>query len=48
MTGKLGAGFLLVNDGPGMARVLARAIEACCSEGGVPPVGMRGSITHRS
>lgn len=47
MTGPHGAGFLLVNDGPGVARVLARAIEACLGEGGAAPVGLRGSVRER-
>lgn len=47
MTGSMGTGFLLVNDGPGMARVLARAIESCRGTAEVLPVGMRGPIAHR-
>lgn len=47
MTGKNAAGFLLVNDGPGMARVLARAIESCRGESSVLPVGMRGPVVAR-
>lgn len=46
MTGPLGAGFLLVNDGPAMARVLARAVEANRGEGRTP-VGMRGVVSGR-
>lgn len=47
MTGKNAAGFLLVNDGPAMARVLARAIESCRGESSVLPVGMRGPVVDR-
>lgn len=48
MTGNMATGFLLVNDGPNMARVLARVIESCCkSREGTPPVGMRGSVSER-
>lgn len=48
MTGPMGAGFLLVNDGPAMARVLARALEACRVDApGRPPAGMRGSVMER-
>lgn len=48
MTGPMGAGFLLVNDGPAVARELARALEACGpSVEGPRPVGMRGSVVER-
>lgn len=48
MTGAHGTGFLLVNDGPGMARTLARAIETCLKESKNPaPVGLRGSVRER-
>lgn len=47
MTGKNAAGFLLVNDGPAMARVLARAVESCRGGSGVVPVGMRGPVVGR-
>lgn len=49
MTGNMATGFLLVNDGPNMAKVLARAIESCRGDnGGVLPVGMRGSVRGRN
>ena len=48
MTGPLGAGFLLVNDGPAIGRALGRALEACGpSVEGPRPVGMRGSVVER-
>lgn len=47
MSGPMGAGFLLVNDGPDMARVLARAVAAARGAGGLPPVGMRGPVAGR-
>ena len=53
MTGPMAAGFLLVNDGPGMARTLARVIEACGASEQVgtretpAPVGLRGSLRER-
>lgn len=46
MTGKNRAGFLVVNDGPGMARDLARAAEVCLAEP-KPAVGLRGPIWSR-
>lgn len=49
MTGPHSAGFLLVNDGPEMARMLARVLETCAaSEQSAPaPVGLRGPISER-
>lgn len=47
MNGPMGAGFLLVNDGPDMARVLARVLETCGPSEGRLPVGMRGPVTER-
>lgn len=49
MTGKNSAGFLLVNDGPQMARNLARVLASCGESAAksVPPVGMRGSLRER-
>lgn len=49
MTGPHSAGFLLVNDGPEMARMLARVLETCAaSEQEAPaPVGLRGPISER-
>lgn len=47
MSGPMGAGFLLVNDGPAMARDLARVVETCGPSGKRPPVGMRGSVRDR-
>lgn len=49
MTGPMAAGFLLVNDGPEMARMLARVLETCAaSEQEAPaPVGLRGPISER-
>lgn len=49
MTGPHAAGFLLVNDGPEMARMLARVLETCgASEQATPaPVGLRGPISER-
>lgn len=53
MTGPMSAGFLLVNDGPGMARTLARVIETCgaSEQAGTretpAPVGLRGSLRER-
>lgn len=49
MTGPHSAGFLLVNDGPEMARMLARVLETCAAtEQSAPaPVGLRGPISER-
>ena len=53
MTGPMSAGFLLVNDGPGMARTLSRVIETCgaSEQAGTretpAPVGLRGSLRER-
>lgn len=50
MTGPNGSGFLLVNDGPAMARTLARVLATCGPGADVPerlPVGMRGSLVER-
>lgn len=53
MTGPMAAGFLLVNDGPGMARTLARVIETCGAsqlsgtQKAPAPVGLRGSLRER-
>lgn len=50
MTGPMNAGFLLVNDGPGTARVLARVLETCGleREEAPAPVGLRGPIRERA
>ena len=50
MTGPMSAGFLLVNDGPGTARVLARVLETCGleREEAPAPVGLRGPIRERA
>ena len=51
--GQAAAGFLLVNDGPGMARTLSRVIETCgaSEQAGTretpAPVGLRGSLRER-
>lgn len=48
MTGKWGAGFLLVNDGAAMARDLGRVLRACGeARPERVPVGMRGSVQDR-
>lgn len=49
MTGPMSAGFLLVNDGPSMARDLARVIEECSRQRKktVLPVGLRGPVKER-
>lgn len=49
MTGPMSTGFVLVNDGPTIARHLGRVIESCSREerDTVPPVGLRGSVRER-
>lgn len=48
MTGSNGSGFILVNDGPHLAKVLARALEGYRAESPVLPPGMRGPVTTRT
>ena len=49
MTGAMATGFLLVSDGPAMARTLSRALESCRSSNdeAPAPVGLRGPIWGR-
>lgn len=47
MLGKWRAGWVLVDDAPGMAKDLLRALSAYRSGDGKKPVGMRGSVALR-
>lgn len=47
MLGKWRAGWLLMDDAPGMAKDLFRALSAYRSGDGKKPVGMRGSVALR-
>ena len=49
MNGPRRSGFLVVNDGPAVARELARALEVCvrAEPPAVLPVGMRGPVWSR-
>lgn len=48
MTGPMAAGFVLVNDGPGVAKALARLLDSCGERHQeTKPVGLRGPISQR-